>query len=197
MLLRPTAENMHAVEVPGRRPTDLLPTTPGLIGQPVPLVVSGALEIHRVPRALGMSMESATSRSSARRSRTGSETCDGESMQGAFRARAGSAGEKGREDPRHMGLEDMPDIHWGGPWVGQCVFHPDAHGPSYAGVGPSYGGVRTLNPCGFEGPRPVWSVWAEMECIGRTNKGPQNPNVQRRGLASALALLERPPRMSV
>ena len=36
---------------------------------------------------------------------------------------------------------------------------PDAHGPSYGGVGPSYGWVWGLKPLGFEGPRAVWSVW--------------------------------------
>ena len=35
-------------------------------------------------------------------------------------------------------------------------------GPSYGGVGLSYGGVWGLKSLGFEGPRAVWSVWEDV-----------------------------------
>ena len=48
------------------------------------------------------------------------------------------------------------------------LYHPDARGPSYAGVGPSYGGVWTLKSLWYrvEGPRAVWSVWASCHHWG-------------------------------
>ena len=45
-------------------------------------------------------------------------------------------------------------------WIVQ-VFHPNAPGPSYGGVGPeSSGGVWGRTNPGFEEPRALWSVWA-------------------------------------
>ena len=51
-------------------------------------------------------------------------------------------------------------------WCCSLRLYPDAHGPSYGGVGPSYGGVRGLKSLGFERPRAVWSVWVRLKNHG-------------------------------
>ena len=49
-------------------------------------------------------------------------------------------------------FEDFPRLSRSWTSTPPEMNNPDAHGPSYGGVG-------GLKPLGFEGPRAVWSVW--------------------------------------
>ena len=50
---------------------------------------------------------------------------------------------------------------------------------SVGAVAESSGGVRTrTNPYGFEGPRPVWSVWEKRSCVFQKTTGSSKPTAR-------------------